>query len=120
VLPRGNCIDTAICTYSLPSLAALSRRGLPTPTSVRSYYEDSTLSRRTIGISEADELKDIVRLLVSLWEAAQRLPQGSEREDAFRQIGSFHVRVAALVSRALQALRDAVSGSSVATHPARA
>jgi hypothetical protein len=28
--PRGNCIDTAICTYSLPLLAALSRRGPPT------------------------------------------------------------------------------------------
>jgi len=25
--PRGNCTDTAICTYSLPLLAALSRRG---------------------------------------------------------------------------------------------
>ena len=25
--PRGNCIDTAICTYSLPLLAALTRRG---------------------------------------------------------------------------------------------
>jgi len=24
---RGNCIDTAICTYSLPLLTALSRRG---------------------------------------------------------------------------------------------
>jgi hypothetical protein len=32
--PRGNCIDTAICTYSLPLLAALSRRG-PQPTSIR-------------------------------------------------------------------------------------
>ena len=28
--PRGDCIDTAICTYSLPLLAALIRRG-PTP-----------------------------------------------------------------------------------------
>jgi hypothetical protein len=73
----------------------------PTPTSVHSYYEDSTLSRRTVGMSEADELKDTARLLASLWEAAQRLPEGSERQDAFRQIGSFHRRVAAFVTRAL-------------------
>ena len=52
-------------------------------------------------MSEADELKDLVRLLTSLWEAAQRLPEGTERQDAFRGIGSFHGRVAALVTGAL-------------------
>jgi hypothetical protein len=71
------------------------------PTSIHSYYEDSTLSRHTIGMSEADELKDMARLLASLWEAAQRLPEGAERQDAFRQIGGFHSRVAAVVTRAL-------------------
>jgi hypothetical protein len=50
---------------------------------------------------EADEFKDMTRLLASLWEAAQRLPEGSERQDAFRQIGSFQRRVAALITRAL-------------------
>jgi hypothetical protein len=68
---------------------------------VRSYNEDLTLSRHTVGMSEADELKDMTRLLASLWEAAQRLPEGSERQDAFRQIGSFQRRVAALIARAL-------------------
>jgi hypothetical protein len=100
VLLRGNCIDTAICTYSLPLLAALTDAA-PTPTFIRSYNEDSTLSRRTFEMPEADELKDMTRLLASLWEAAQLLPEGSERQDAFRQIGSFHRRVAALVARAL-------------------
>ena len=52
-------------------------------------------------MSENDELKDVARLLASLWEAAQRLPEGSERQDAFRQIGGFQRRVAALVTRAL-------------------
>ena len=70
------------------------------PPFIRSHNEDLTLSRRTIGMPEADELKDMTRLLASLWEAAQRLPEGSERQDAFRQIGSFHRRVAALVARA--------------------
>ena len=50
---------------------------------------------------EADELKDMTRLLATLWEAAQRLPEGSERQDAFRQIGGFHRQVAALIARAL-------------------
>jgi len=50
---------------------------------------------------EANELKEMARLLASLWESAQRLPEGSERQDAFRQIGSFHWRVAALVARGL-------------------
>ena len=99
--PRGNCTDTAICTYSLPLLAALSRRG-PTPTFIRSYNEDLTLSRRTFEMPEADELKDMTRVLASLWEAAQRLPEGSsERQDAFKQIGGFHSRLAALITRAL-------------------
>jgi hypothetical protein len=52
-------------------------------------------------MSETDELKDIARLLASLWETAQRLPEGLERQNAFRQIGSFQRRVAALVARAL-------------------
>ena len=81
-------------------LSSFTRRAAPALT-FRSYNEDLTLSRRTVGMPKADELKDITRLLASLWEAAQRLPEGSERQDAFRQIGSFHTRVAALISRAL-------------------
>jgi hypothetical protein len=71
------------------------------PTPIRSYKEDSKLSRRTVGMPEADELKDVARLLGNLWEAAQRLPEGSERQDAFRQIGDFQRRVAVFVKRAL-------------------
>jgi hypothetical protein len=86
-------------------LSSFTRRAIPwrppTPTFIRLYNEDSTLSRRTVGMPETDELKDMTRLLVSLWEAAQRLPEGSERQDAYRQIGSFHRRVAALIARAL-------------------
>jgi hypothetical protein len=97
VLPRGNCIDTAICTYSLPLLAARP----PALTFIRSYNEDLTLSRRTVGMPEFNELIDMARLLVNLWEAAQRLPEGSERREAFRQISGFQRRVAALVTGAL-------------------
>ena len=99
-LPRGKCIDTAIALTLFP-YSLRYHVAAPRPTFIRSYYEDSTLSRRTVGMSEADELKDLVRLLTSLWEAAQRLPEGSERQDAFRQIGGFHRRVAAIVTDAL-------------------
>jgi hypothetical protein len=101
VLPRGNCIDTAIALTLFPYSPRYPVAASPTPTSVRSQYEDPTLSRRTIGMSDADELKDMAQLLASLWEAAQRLPEGSERQEAFRQIGSFHRRVAALAARAI-------------------
>ena len=96
VLARGNSIDAAICTCSLPLLARGTRAHI-----YLFVHEDLTLSRRTVGMPEADELKDMTRLLASLWEAAQRLPEGSERQDVFRQIGSFHRRVAALIARAL-------------------
>jgi hypothetical protein len=49
-------------------------------------------------ISEADELKEAAFLLANLWESAQRLPEGPERNDAFEQIASFQRRVEALVT----------------------
>ncbi|MGY3638342.1 hypothetical protein [Bradyrhizobium sp. Lot33] len=71
------------------------------PRSIHSYYEDSTLSQRSVGMPEFNELIDMARLLVNLWEAAQRLPDGSERREAFRQISGFQRRLAALVTRDL-------------------
>ena len=108
---RDVCEESTFCCVSasarqlhrycyLHLLSSFTRRAAPALT-FRSYNEDLTLSRRTVGMPKADELKDMTRLLASLWEAAQQLPEGSERQDAFRQIGSFHTRVAALISRAL-------------------
>ena len=59
------------------------------------------MSQRNVGMPEFNDLIDMARLLVNLWEAAQRLPDGSERRDAFRQISGFQSRVVALVTRAL-------------------
>jgi hypothetical protein len=110
---RDVCEERTFCCVSPPARqlhryyylhllsSLLAARPPPALTFVRSYNEDLTLSRHTVGMSEADELKDMTRLLASLWEAAQRLPEGSERQDAFRQIGSFQRRVAALIARAL-------------------
>jgi hypothetical protein len=57
------------------------------------------LSQSEVGISETDKLKEIVQLLASLWEGAEQLPAGSERQEALRQIGGFQKRVAALIRR---------------------
>ena len=109
---RDACEESTFCCVSasarqlhrycyLHLLSSFTRRAAPRAHTYPSYNEDLTLSRRTVGMPEADELKDMTRLLASLWDAAQRLPEGSERQDAFRQIGSFHRRVTALISRAL-------------------
>jgi hypothetical protein len=89
-----------IVLYSLPLLTARHQAAI-LPHIVRSHQEDLTLSQRTVGMPEFNELIDMARLLVNLWEAAQRLPEGSERREAFRQISGFQRRVAALVTRAL-------------------
>jgi hypothetical protein len=100
IVPRGNCIVTASCTL-LSSLTERAIKPRSSLTLIRSYQEDSTLSQRTVGMPEFNELIDMAHLLVNLWEAAQRLPEGSERRDALRQISGFQSRVAALVTRSL-------------------
>jgi hypothetical protein len=63
------------------------------------FFEDNKLSQCAARISEADELKDLARMLAGLLEAARRLPEGSERQIAFKQIEGFQRRVAALAAR---------------------
>ena len=54
-------------------------------------------------VSEISELKELVRLLGTLLEAAQRLPQGAERQAAFEQISDFQRRLAALIRQSSEA-----------------
>jgi hypothetical protein len=56
--------------------------------------EDTTLSDDTVL-----KLKEIVNLQASLWEAAQRLPEGSERLEALREIDRFQTRIAVFIRR---------------------
>lgn len=77
---------------------AIKPRSLPHIDSF--LQEDSTLSQRKVGMPEFNELIDMAGLLVNLWEAAQLLPEGSERREALRQISVFQRRVGALVTRA--------------------
>jgi hypothetical protein len=89
--------------YHLYILSSFTYRALPSrpPNPHLFVSEDLTLSQRTVGMPEFNELIDMARLLVNLWEAAQRLPEESERRKAFREISGFQRRVAALVTRAL-------------------
>ena len=59
------------------------------------------MSQRKVGMPEFNELIDMAGLLVNLWEAAQLLPEGSDRREALRQISVFQRRLAALVTRAV-------------------
>jgi hypothetical protein len=114
------CVSEIVGAFGGRNARRISRRG-PHIDPFIHMRTSTTLSRRTVGISEADELKDITRLLASLWEAAQRLPEGSERQHALRQIGSFHRRVAAKLhapSR-LYGTFIAFDIEQVATDPAR-
>ena len=55
------------------------------------------MPQRSIGVPEAGQLKELAQLLVSLLDAAERLPEGPERQGTINQIGSFQKRLAALI-----------------------
>jgi hypothetical protein len=55
------------------------------------------MPQRSIGVPETGELKELAQLLVTLFDAAQRLREGSERQEAINQIGGFHRRLVALI-----------------------
>lgn len=67
---------------------------------LNSICEGTTLSRRAVGRSE-HELQEMTQMLASLCQAAQRLPEGPERQNAIREIDGFQRRLAALVARPL-------------------
>lgn len=57
------------------------------------------LSDCAVGAPESNKLKEIVQLQASLWHAAQRLPDGAEREYVLREIIGFQNRMTALIRR---------------------
>ena len=66
-------------------------------------YADREDSARSAGQApDSEKLKDIVRLQASLWQVAQQLPPGVERENAVRQIIEFQGRTKALIRRRWQ------------------
>ena len=50
-------------------------------------------------VPEVSELKELTQLLLNLLEAAQRLPEGAERQSAFGKIADFQRRLATIIRR---------------------
>ena len=54
------------------------------------------------GAGEVPELKkmrEVVMMLAGVWDAANRLPAGTERQDAIREIAGYQIRILAFVRR---------------------
>lgn len=58
------------------------------------------MSEYAVEVPDTNKLKELVHLQASLWEAAQRLPKGTEREDALREISGFQNRLATFIQAA--------------------
>ena len=57
----------------------------------------------TRDVAEIHKLEEIMHLLQSLQETAQRLSKDTERRDALREIRGFQLRAAAIVRRLMVA-----------------
>ncbi len=44
-------------------------------------------------MAEANEAEELTQLLLSLFDAAQQLPEGAERQNAFRTVDGFQKRL---------------------------
>jgi hypothetical protein len=52
-----------------------------------------------VEVPEISRMREIVTMLANLLDAAHRLPEGIERQDALREIRGYQISMAALVRR---------------------
>lgn len=57
------------------------------------------MSEPSFRVAEANEFKELVQLLLKLMETARQIPDGAERQSAFRMIDSFQSRLVQLIKR---------------------
>jgi len=57
------------------------------------------LNQVAVEVSEITKMQEIVTLLANLRHAAHRLPEGTERQNALREISGYQIRMAAFVRR---------------------
>jgi len=57
------------------------------------------LNQVAVEVSEITKMQEIVTLLANLRDAAHRLPEGTERQNALREISGYQIRMAAFVRR---------------------
>ena len=48
---------------------------------------------------ELNKLEEIVTMLANLWDAAYRLPEGPERQNALQEIAGYQIRIVTFVHR---------------------
>jgi hypothetical protein len=52
-----------------------------------------------VEVPEMGKMQEVVTMLANLWDAAHRLPEGTERQNALREIRGYQIRMAAFVRR---------------------
>jgi hypothetical protein len=57
------------------------------------------LSQVAVEVPEIAKMQEIVTLLANLRDAAHKLPDGAERQNALREIRGYQIRMAAFVRR---------------------
>ena len=57
------------------------------------------MNQVAVEVSEITKMQEIVTLLANLRDAAHRLPEGTERQNALREISGYQIRMAAFVRR---------------------
>jgi hypothetical protein len=57
------------------------------------------LVQGAVEVPEISRMQEIVTMLANLLDAAHRLPEGMERQNALREIRGYQIRMAALVQR---------------------
>ena len=52
-----------------------------------------------VEVPEINKIQEIVTMLANLRDAAHQLPEGTERQNALREIKGYQIRIAAFVRR---------------------
>jgi hypothetical protein len=60
-----------------------------------SFWEERTLSQSAVKVPDLNQMQEVVTLLANLRDTAHQLPEGSERQNALREISGYQIRMAA-------------------------
>lgn len=61
--------------------------------------EERTLIQGAVEVPEISKMQEVVTMLANLRDAAHQLPEGTERQNALREIRGYQIRMAAFVRR---------------------
>jgi hypothetical protein len=66
--------------------------------------EERTLIQGAVEVPEISKMQEIVTMLANLRDAAHQLPEGTERQNALREIRGYQIRMATFVRRLASSL----------------